>query len=66
MRGKDVEEAKEEDSSYFTKSKLKPYFDNCFSGYDPSNPKNFYKVYGTLFKTLDREEEEEELVGVHH
>ena len=61
-----MEEAKECDSSYLTKSKIKPYFDHCYKGFDPSNPENFYSVYGALFARLDKEEEDEEMVGQEH
>jgi hypothetical protein len=46
-----------------TKSKLKPYFGNCYESFKESNPKNFYKVYRDLFDRLDKEEELEEEVG---
>jgi len=62
-----VEESKEEDASYITKSKLWPYFNaSCYEGFNPANPKNFYAVYGDLFRRFDREEEQEEEVGVDH
>ena len=64
LRGKDVEETKEEDFSYITKSKLWPFFNaSCYSGYDKKKENNFYKVYGDLFRQLDKEEEQEEEVG---
>lgn len=52
--------------SYITKSKLWPYFQHCYDGYDPTHEKNFYKVYGDLFKKLDKEEELEENVDEEH
>lgn len=66
LKGKDVEESKEEDTNYITKSKLWPFFSHCYEGYDISNEKNFYKVYGDLFRRMDKEEEEEELEGEDH
>ena len=59
-----MEETKEEDFSYITKSKLWPFFNaSCYSGYDKKKENNFYKVYGDLFRQLDKEEEQEEEVG---
>ena len=50
-----------------TKTNLWAFFTtSCFEGFNPKNEKNFYKVYGDLFKTLDQEEEMEEAVGVEH
>lgn len=50
-----------------TKSKLWPFFNqSCFSGYDKKKENNFYKVYGDLFKLLDKEEEDEEDISVEH
>lgn len=67
LRGKDTEESKEEDFNYMTKSKLWPFFNqSCYSGYDKKKENNFYKVYGDLFKLLDKEEEDEEDVSVEH
>lgn len=57
----------ESDENYLTPSKMKPYFSkDCYDGFMPSSDKNFYKVYDALFKTLDKEEELEEEVGVKH
>ena len=44
-----------------------PYFSNsCHSGFDSKKDDNFYRVYGELFRTLDKEEEQEEMVGEDH
>ena len=51
----------ENDENYMTKGKMKPYFTNqCFKGFSPEEPNNFYRVYDRLFKQLDKEEELEE------
>jgi hypothetical protein len=43
LRGKDVEESKEEDCSYITKSKLWAFMSaSCYEGFDAKNPKNFF------------------------
>jgi DnaJ family protein A protein 5 len=37
------------------------YFSNsCYSGFNAKDENNFYWVYGSLFRTLDKEEEQEE------
>ena len=44
-----------------------PFFNNsCFAGYDKKKENNFYRVYAELFRTLDKEEEQEEQVGEKH
>jgi DnaJ family protein A protein 5 len=61
LKGRNVEESKEEDSDQVTKSKLNPYFNSsCFSGFSSGNVKGFYRVFGDLFKKMDDEEEMEE------
>jgi DnaJ family protein A protein 5 len=43
------------------------YFSNsCYSGFDSRKEDNFYRVYGELFRQLDKEEELEELQGEEH
>lgn len=50
LKGKDPDHMNEADEDYFTKTKLKPYFNSsCYSGFDASAPDNFYKVYDQLF-----------------
>jgi DnaJ homolog subfamily A member 5 len=67
LKGKDMEDLKEEDFDYITTSKLMPYFSmSCYSGFDSKKDDNFYRVYATLFRTLDKEEEMEENVGDEH
>ena len=67
LKGKDPSTMNENDENYMTKSKMKPYFNNnCFKGFEAEEPKNFYRVYDSLFKQLDKEEELEEDVGVKH
>ena len=54
---------------YVTKSKLKPFFDTKKTwpgGFDENAEKNAYDVFGELFVQLDREEENEEMVGQKH
>lgn len=48
----------EDDVSYMTKSDLQKYFNVSKADY--------YATYDKLFKTLDKEEEMEELVGKKH
>lgn len=67
LRGKDVEDLKEEDFDYLTMSKLMKYFSNaCHSGFDPKKEDNFYRVYAELFRQLDKEEEQEETADDEH
>ena len=62
-----MDDLKEEDFDYMTTSKLMQYFSpSCHSGFDPKADDNFYRVYGQLFRTLDKEEEMEENVGDEH
>jgi DnaJ family protein A protein 5 len=57
----------EQDESYITKTKLKPFMQNsCHRGFDHKLEDNFFKVYDKLFRQLDREEELEEQVGTKH
>jgi len=43
------------------------YFSNsCYSGFSDKKEDNFYRVYGELFRQMDREEEKEEEVGEDH
>ena len=58
----------EADCSYITKSKLERFFaSNVFAGFMKSeHGLDFYTVYGELFTKLDKEEEEEEEIGVQH
>ena len=67
LKGKDMEDLKEEDFDYYTTSKLMEFFSNsCYSGFDAKKEDNFYRVYGSLFRTLDKEEEMEENLGDEH
>lgn len=67
MAGKNTDDLTEEDFDYLTKSKLMQYFSNtCHSGFDKRKEDNFYRVYGDLFRQLDKEEEMEENVGEEH
>ena len=67
LKGKDLDDLKEEDFDYLTKAKLMQYFSNsCYSGFDSRKEDNFYRVYGDLFRQLDKEEELEENVGDEH
>jgi len=62
-----MEDLKEEDFDYYTTSKLMEFFSNsCYSGFDAKKEDNFYRVYGSLFRTLDKEEEMEENLGDEH
>jgi hypothetical protein len=38
----------------------------AYDGFDAQNSKNFFKVYGDLFRELDKEEELEEMEGTNH
>ena len=69
LRGKDAgDDGCEDDASYITKKDLEPFFKNkSFVGFAPhKDNKDFYTVFGKLFKQLDDEEELEEEVGVKH
>lgn len=45
---------------------MKYFSAGCYSGFDPRKEDNFYRVFGDLFRTMDREEELEEEVGEKH
>lgn len=68
LRGKDPEAAKEEDTSYITPSDLLDFINpSCYpGGFEPNTKNNFYEVYRELFRRIDKEEEQEEEVGVDH
>jgi hypothetical protein len=58
LKGKETDEYTETDTSYITKSKLQKYYN--------VSKADFFASYDKLFKTLDKEEEDEEEVGTEH